>query len=96
MITKPEQSGDSGSGSHGLSAVGHEGERNVRVTVEQIPQVEVGNSGILVRIRDNDGKNLGKLWIGQATIRWARGSVPEKNAKRLSVAEFAKQLNALS
>ena len=48
-----------------------------------------------MRIRDNEGKNLGKLWIGQAKIRWARGSVPEKNAKQLSVAEFVDQLNKL-
>ncbi len=70
-------------------------ERNVIVTVEDIPEVAVGSKGILVRIRDNDGNNLGKLWIGQANIRWARGSVPEKNAKRLSVAKFVDQLNAL-
>lgn len=68
----------------------------MKVTVEAIPQVAVGSKGILVRIRDNDGKNLGKLWIGDATIRWARGSVPEKNAKKLSMAAFVEQLNALS
>ncbi len=67
----------------------------MKVTVEEIPQVAVGSKGILLRIKDNDGKNLGKLWIGQAKIRWARGSVPEKNAKQFSVAEFVDQLNAL-
>ena len=67
----------------------------MKVTVDEIPQVAVGSKGILVRIKDNDGKNLGRLWIGQATIRWARGSVPEKNAKQLSVAEFVDHLNAL-
>jgi hypothetical protein len=68
----------------------------MRVTVESIPQVDVGNTGILVRIRDEHGKNLGKLWIGQATVRWAAGSTHEKNAKRLSVAKFVDYLNQLT
>lgn len=67
----------------------------MNVTVEQIPEVPVGNKGILVRIRDEQGKNLGKLWIGQATVRWARGSIHEKNAKRLSVEDFVRYLNEL-
>lgn len=67
----------------------------MQVTLEAIPEVHVGNSGILIRIRDEDGKNRGKLWIGQATVRWAKGSVHEKNAKRLSVEEFVDYLNKL-
>lgn len=67
----------------------------MRVTVEEIPQVPVGNKGILIRIRDESGRNLGKLWIGQAAVRWARGAVPEKNAKRLSVEDFVDYLNKL-
>ncbi len=58
--------------------------------------VEVGNTGILVRIRDEDGKNLGNLWIGQATVRWAAGSTREKNAKKPSVAKFVDYLNQLT
>ena len=67
----------------------------MQVTVEEIPQVAVGNKGILVRIRTEQGKNLGKLWIGQAKVRWAKGSVPEKNAKSLSVDDFVDYLNKL-
>lgn len=67
----------------------------MKVTVEQVPQVPVGNKGILVRIRDEDGTNLGKLWIGQANIRWAAGSKPEKNAKKLPVRKFVEILNDL-
>lgn len=67
----------------------------MHVTVEQLPEVSVGNKGILVRIRDEQGKNLGKLWIGQANVRWARGSVHEKNAKKLSVEDFVNYLNRL-
>jgi hypothetical protein len=68
---------------------------DVRVTVEAIPQVHVGNKGILIRIRNEENKNLGKLWIGQATVRWAGGGTHEKNAKRLSVKQFVDYLNEL-
>jgi hypothetical protein len=67
----------------------------MKVTVEDIPAVPVGTSGIMIRIRTETGKNLGKLWIGQANVRWARGSVPEKNARKLSIAEFVDYLNNL-
>jgi hypothetical protein len=67
----------------------------MQVTVEQLPEVPVGNKGILVRIRDEKGKNLGKLWVGQAKVRWAKGSTHEKNAKSVSVEEFVEYLNKL-
>ncbi len=67
----------------------------MQVSIEDIPQVEVGNKGILIRIRSEEGGNLGRLWIGQATVRWARGSIREQNAKRLSVEEFVDYLNNL-
>jgi hypothetical protein len=67
----------------------------MQVTVEDVPQVPVGNKGILIRIRDDEGTNLGKLWIGRAKVRWARGSVPERNAVSMTVKEFVDILNAL-
>ncbi len=67
----------------------------MKVTVEDVPQVKLATKGVLIRIRDGQGKNLGKLRIGSATVRWAQGSVPEKNAKSLSVKEFVNYLNAL-
>lgn len=66
------------------------------VSVEEVPQVSVGSKGVLIRIRDDQGKNLGKLRIGKATVKWAKGSVPEKNAKKLSVREFVDYLNKLT
>lgn len=67
----------------------------MQVTVENIPQVPVGNNGVLIRIRTEQGGNLGRLWMGQATVRWAKGSTRERNAKRLSVEEFVEYLNRL-
>ena len=52
----------------------------MHVTVEDVPQVRVRNTGILIRIREEGGEgggaNVGKLWITQANIKWAKGSVP--------------------
>jgi hypothetical protein len=67
----------------------------MQVTVEDVPQVPVGNKEILIRIRDDEGGNLGKLWIGRAKVRWAKGSVPERNAVSMTVKEFVDILNAL-
>ena len=55
----------------------------------------VGNKGVLVRIRTEKGSNVGKLWIGQANIRWASGRVREKNAKSIPVQKFVDYLNQL-
>ena len=69
----------------------------MRVTVEDVPQVRIGNKGILIRIRDErGGKNVGKLWINQANIRWAKGSTQEKNAKTISMSEFVDYLNSIT
>ena len=67
----------------------------MQVSVEEIPQVRLGNKGILIRIRTEEGKNLGKLWIGQAHVRWAKGNVPDKNAKKITVQDFVNYLNQL-
>ncbi len=68
----------------------------MRVTLEEIPPVEVLNSGVLIRIRDEDGKNVGRLWVGQAHFRWARANVAEKNAKKYPVRDFVEFLDGLT
>lgn len=67
----------------------------MQVSVEEVPQVSVGSKGVLIRIRDDQGKNLGKLRIGKAKVKWAQGSVPEKNAKQLTVRDFVNYLNQI-
>lgn len=67
----------------------------MQVSIEEIPQVQLGNKGVLIRIKTQEGKNLGKLWVGQAHVRWAKGNVPDKNAKKLPVQDFVDYLNKL-
>lgn len=67
----------------------------MQVSIENVPEIPIANNGVKIRIRDENGKNLGKLWFGQATIRWAPGSTRENNAKRLNVEDFVAYLNSL-
>jgi hypothetical protein len=67
----------------------------MKVSIENAPDIPIANNGVKIRIRDEQGRNVGKLWFGQATIRWAPGRVPERNARRLDVQEFIDYLNQL-
>lgn len=68
----------------------------MQVSIEDFQtELKFGNKGPLIRIRDEQGKSVGKLWIGQANIRWAKGNIPEKNAKSLSVEDFVAYLDTL-
>jgi hypothetical protein len=81
------------------ATIGYAKGARMHVTVEDVPQVRVRNKGILIRIREEGGeqggRNVGKLWIGQANIRWAAGSIPKQNAKTLSMTRFVEFLNSL-
>ena len=54
----------------------------MHVTVEDVPQVRVRNTGILIRIREEGGEgggaNVGKLWITQANIKMGKGKRSEE------------------
>jgi len=67
----------------------------MKVSVEDIPTVPVNQKGILIRIRDDSGKNVGKLWIGNQRVRWARGTTPDMSAKRVTLRQFVDSLNQL-
>lgn len=68
----------------------------MQVNIEDIPSVPIGANGALIRIRDNNGKNLGKLWIGKGHVRWAAGNKPEKSAAKVTTKEFVEYLNKLT
>lgn len=67
----------------------------MQLSIEAIPEVPVGNNGVLIRVRDEEGNNVGRLWIGQAHVRWARGSIQERNAKKLPMHELVEILDGL-
>lgn len=67
----------------------------MQAVIEEMPEIRLGNDGVMIRVRNESGENVGKLWIGQATLRWAPGKVHEKNARRLSMTDFVAYLNKL-
>ena len=67
----------------------------MKVSVEDIPTVPVNTRGILIRLREDSGKHIGKLWIGNGSVRWARGTTPDKDAKKVTLRRFVDTLNGL-
>ena len=65
----------------------------MKVSVEQI-EAELGNNGVLLRIKDNSGKSKGRLWVGKAKLRWYPGKT-SKNYKEISMENFVKYLDTL-
>jgi hypothetical protein len=62
----------------------------IQVTVKDI-EAQLGNNGIVLYIAGNDGKHVGKLRIGQATIEWCRGKTRIGNGKKCSMQDFVEQ-----
>jgi hypothetical protein len=66
----------------------------MRAEIEKMPVVALGNVGVMIRVRNEDGTNVGKFWFGQANVRWARGNVPQNHAKTIPVQDLVAWLNA--
>lgn len=47
----------------------------VWVNVGEDSRAYLGNNGIMLHIADNNGKHVGRLRIGQATLEWCPGKV---------------------
>lgn len=60
----------------------------MKVQVTEIPPAELGNNGIVLYIADNDGKHVGKLRIGQATVEWCKGKTQIGNGQRIRMQDF--------
>jgi hypothetical protein len=78
----------------GTTADRQGGSSVMKVSVEDIPTVPVNQKGILIRIRDDSGKNVGKSGSG-ISVRWARGTTPDMSAKRVTLRQFVDSLNQL-
>jgi hypothetical protein len=66
----------------------------MRAEIEKMPIVALGNLGVMIRVRNEDGSNVGKFWFGQANIKWARGNVSQHNAKTIPVQDLVAWLDA--
>lgn len=57
--------------------------------------IELGNNGILLKIADNEGKHVGNLRIGQATVEWRQGRTRSGNGKKLKLTDLVNYLDSL-
>ena len=52
----------------------------MKVSVKDLAvNMDLGNNGITLDVYDNDGKHLGDLRIGKATIEWCKGKTRTGN-----------------
>jgi hypothetical protein len=58
-------------------------------------KIELGNNGITLTISDNEGKHVGHLRIGQATVEWRQGRTHAGNGKKLPLTDLVAYLNSL-
>lgn len=57
--------------------------------------IELKNKGITLHIKDNDGKHVGDLRLGQATGEWMKGRVREGNGVKFPMQKLIDLLNDL-
>ncbi len=66
----------------------------VRLDMEDVT-IELGNNGVVLKIADNEGRHVGNLRIGQATVEWRQGRTRAGNGKKLKLTELVEYLNSL-
>ncbi|WP_422733914.1 hypothetical protein ACN26Y_28755 [Micromonospora sp. WMMD558] len=45
--------------------------------------ITLGNKGIVLKIADNQGKHVGDLRIGKATVEWMKGRTRDGNGVKI-------------
>lgn len=63
--------------------------RYMKVSVKDLQvSMDLGNNGIELDVYDNQGKHLGDLRIGKATIEWCSGKTQTGNGNKIKWAEL--------
>jgi hypothetical protein len=65
----------------------------VNVAMDDVT-ITLGNNGATFTIADNDGKHVGHLRIGQATVEWRKGRTRAGNGKKLPLSKLIELLDA--
>jgi len=63
----------------------------MKIHVHDIPPAELGNNGIVLYVADNNGKHVGKLRLGQATLEWCPGKTPIGHGRKIRMRDFIDQ-----
>ncbi len=67
----------------------------VKLAMEDVT-ISLGNKGVTLTIADNDGKHVGHLRIGQATVEWRKGRTRPGNGKTLQLPKLIQLLEEAS
>jgi hypothetical protein len=65
----------------------------VNVAMDDVT-ITSGNNGVTFPIADNDGKHVGHIRIGQATVEWRKGKTRPGNGKKLQLAKLIEILES--
>jgi hypothetical protein len=66
----------------------------VKLDMEDVT-ISLGNNGIVLMIAGNDGKHVGSLRIGQATVEWRKGRTRAGHGKKMKLTDLVDHLNSL-
>jgi hypothetical protein len=50
--------------------------------------LQLGNQGVDVKISDNQGRQVGTLRIGHATVEWRKGKIRPSTGRKLELSKF--------
>jgi len=65
----------------------------MKVNIKRIDvNMDLGNNGLEFEVKDTDGKHLGDLRVGKATIEWCKGKKPRGRGVKKSWDELIKWL----
>jgi hypothetical protein len=54
--------------------------------------ITLGNKGITLTVADNEGKHVGHIRIGQATVEWRKGRTHPGNGKKMQLSTLIQLL----
>ena len=63
----------------------------VQVAMDDVT-ITLGHKGVTLSVADNEGKHVGHIRIGQATVEWRKGKTRAGNGKKLKLSELVELL----
>jgi hypothetical protein len=65
----------------------------VNVAMDDVT-ITLGNNGVTFSIADNEGKHVGHIRFGQATVEWRKGRTRAGKGKKLPLAKLVELLES--
>ena len=68
----------------------------MKVELEIDKPIPLGYRGVLLKITGTDGKHVGDLRVGRATVEWMKGRTREGNGKKIPMGKLVEFLESLN